>query len=273
MMLEDMGMSNGYPRIHISEENADGIFRRTIYASLQSGRRVSIESNQRAKFALMFSLFDFFIDSNNPSLEGYSFSKKYKKLRFDNDYDLVLRELFRIAKVMRNSLIHNPSSINELEGGIKVAYKFNETNYCLEISSCGLSKFYTLLIMYIRGNLGSGAYFMGITRSLYEVIVNEINVFSDEFLGNLNEPLAGLKINPSNRLVIINAPYIVEKECIKIEFDRINAAAEWEGVDYNIKYKEGNFLIPEESLNNELTINEDVLFNNWEHGSKFPLNI
>lgn len=268
-ILEDIGMSIQYPDISHVSINDDGTNR--VYSTFLSmiGNRISIEQNQSMKFMMIFMLLDFYIDSNYPELEGKSFSQKYRTLPSNNDYNLIIRELYRVAKVIRNSLVHNFSSFNFSDGELKINYNFKNTDFEITISSEALISFYTSIVMYIKGDIGNINYFLGITRSTYQNILFGISNFSDEFGKELNSPSAGLKIKPYSRQLIMNTKYEVRATNIIIDMPR-RLIPEWQGVDFYIEFEKNGLLIPIEALSSELFINKQEAFKDWKYEGPFP---
>lgn len=270
MMLEDSGMFISYPHIRHVTFDEDG--KSTCHMSFccGTGKRVTIEQNQPMKFMMMFTLLDFYIDSNYQKLEGKSFAQKYKNLLPKNDSDLMFRELFRIAKVIRNSLVHNPSSFKISNGEFDISYSFKGTDFCVKISADALTNFYTSLVMYIKGDLGKGNYFIGIMRSIYNNILRGIVCFSDEFGKTLDTPSKGLEIKPYVREILLNPEYTIKEDAhiqIKIA-ERKNS--ERQGMDFYIEHNGEDILVPMEALGPELTINERELLDNWKYEGPFP---
>jgi hypothetical protein len=269
IMLEDIGMSIRYPDIRHVTINKDGGINHYISACLMTGTRVSIEQNQQMKFMMMFTLLDFYIDSNYPDFEGKTFAQKYKDLPSENDFDLMLRELFRIAKVIRNSLVHNPSSFKIFDGKLDISYQFRGTDFVVKMSLDALSSFYTSLVMYTKGDLGKGDYFLGVMRSIYKRILDGVSCFSDEFSSELNTPPIGLKIKPYAREIIMNPEYVFKDSQIQIKIAE-RTAPEWQGSDFYIKHNGYEVLVPMEALGSDLMISETELLNKWKYESSFP---
>jgi len=269
MLLEDCGMSIRYPEIRHVEIDSTGKRTVNMTFSCLAGRRVSIEQNQQMKFLMMFALFDLHIDSNHPQLEGKSFSQKYKSLPRENDYNLILRELYRVSKVIRNSLVHNPSSFKILNGYLDVNYSFKETNFRVKISLDSLNSFYTSLVMYIKGDLGKGNYFLGILRSIYREILEGMSEFADEFEYVLCTPSGGLEILPHVREVILKPEYIITNDYLQIKVNETRAP-EWQGTDFYLVHEEKDILVPKEALDQELKINRRALLDDWKYEGSFP---
>ena len=269
MMLEDMGMSVRYQDIRHVTISEDGTSTTHLEFCCMTGSRVSIEQNQTMKFMMMFTVLDFYIDTKYPNLEGSSFSQKYKRIPHDNDNELMLREIFRVAKVLRNSLVHSPSSFEISSGHLNVNYQFRDTEFFVKMSLDAQRDFYTSIVMYTKGDLGQGSYFLGVMRSVYKSAFSGIVCFSDEFGRQLSHPSEGLEIKPYVREVVMNPDYDVEGGQVKIKFsDR--SSPEWQGMDFYIEHNGNDILVPKEALRSDLTISELDLVNNWRHDSAFP---
>lgn len=267
-MLEDVGMSINYPDIRHVTFDDEGGSTLHCYASCMMGTRVSIEQNQPMKFIMIFTLLDYFIDATYPELEGKSFSQKYKAIPESNDYQLMLRELFRIAKLIRNSLVHNSSSFTIKNEKLDVNYSFRGTKFCLVMSFSALNDFYTAIVMYVKGDLGEGAYFHGIMRSIYSNMISSIDYVSDEFSKEINKPSNELKIMPYVREILINPTHTIRDNKIKFEIDRKHP--EWQGFDVYLKKENNEYLVPMEALNIDKEIDESDLFKNWSYVGPFP---
>ncbi|NWO07305.1 MAG: hypothetical protein HLX50_16925 [Alteromonadaceae bacterium] len=269
MMLEDIGMSVGYPDFHHATVNNDGS--KKVYMKIcdRIGNRVSIEQNQKMKFMMIFAIFDVYIDSCYPELEGLSFSQKYKNIPSDNDMDLMLGQLFRIAKVIRNSIIHSPSSFEFSNSNLNVEYEFRGTNFFVELSFDALNTFYTAIVMYTKGDLGTGNYFLGIMRYVFSNIISGVSRFSDEFGTELKHPDCGIKIKPYLREVVMNTEYELKDGEVKINVDE-SKLSEWQGADFYIERNGEDFLVPIEALRSDLTIEEASLMSKWRYEGSFP---
>jgi hypothetical protein len=215
MMLEDVGMFVRYPDVRQVTLDEDG--KSTVHMSFSSmvGTRVNIEQNQPMKFMIIFALLDFYVDTSHPGMEGLSFSQKYKHLPSHGDFELIFRQLFRMAKLIRNSLVHNSSSFGIGDGHLDVDYTFRGTNFCLNMSTEALIDFYTAIVMFIKGDLGKGDYFLGIMRAIYRNILAGTKRFSDESGSELEECSDGLEIKPYVREIFTNPSYEISKGVIR----------------------------------------------------------
>ena len=265
MLLEDAGMFVGYPDIHWLEQSGMQL----SHISALQGNRISIEQNQHLKLLMIFSLLDFHVDTMHPDMEGKSYRQKYLDLPVNGDYDRMLRELFRVAKVMRNALVHNPSSFTIANNQVAINYTHGKTNFRLNMSLRSLAMFHTSIVMYIRADMGRGNYFLGIMRSIYSDVRLGIKNFNDDLGDKLEAPPPGLKLKWRTRYVHSNARHQISDGRIHILPPK-RELQEWEGLDLHIALNEDDFLIPQEALDQDLSISELEVINNWKRESHFP---
>ncbi|MGZ2744485.1 hypothetical protein [Burkholderia stagnalis] len=269
MLLEDVGMSVRYPEIrHVTLEEGGKITTHMSFSSV-IGTRVSIEQNPQMKFMMIFALLDFHVDATHPGMEGKSYKKKYENLPVNGDFNLIIRQLFRVAKVIRNALVHNPSAFSVGAGHLTVSYSYGGTTFSVKMSAEALANFYTMIVMYLKGDMGKGSYFIGIVRSIYRSFLAGISSFSDEFGSALEKPSAGTEIKPHARQVFLNPEHEAKEGRIRIVIPE-RKIHEWEGMDFHISYNGDDFLIPSEVLDSALSISEHDLVNNWKREGRFP---
>lgn len=269
ILLEDAGMSTRYPDIrHITLE-PDGKSTAHHYSCTMLGKRVNIEQNQPMKFMMLFALLDFHIDTTYPGMEGKNYQEKYKNLPTKGDFDLILSQLFRMAKIFRNALIHNFSSFDISDGYVSVDYTHGKNRYAIKLTWEAWTNLHTAIIMYIKGDMGRGNYFMGIMRSIYADIIAGIESFSDEFSKALKQSSGAINLKPRVRQVLLSPPYETVNRMFRIAIPEPRLS-EWEGLDFYIVRNDVEFLIPREALDEKLSIAEQDLIVNWKREGRFP---
>lgn len=227
----------------------------------------SISNNILLESMIFFSLLDAKIDELHPELESQSFRSRCMSLPRNDDDEIITRELFRILKVLRNATVHSKSSIELINGGIKCSYLNRGTQFELEITRLGLELIYSLIFEILSSKYKKDAYHMGIRRSYYDAIQNELKKFQDDIDDNmaLNNLSNGLRLKRivryritdskyciSNSHLTITRPYVIE------EFVRLHY-----GCDYDLSFDGKNYLVPEECLNTEHSIEISQL-SEWE---------
>ncbi|MGI2146968.1 hypothetical protein [Shewanella frigidimarina] len=269
MLLEDAGLRVGYPSIQYVHLKEDGKKSLCICSSNKLGNRVSIENNHTLKLMILFTLLDFFIDKKHPNLAGKSFASKYKSLPHDCDYDKMLKTIFRIAKLMRNALVHNHEALSFSKDALNITYQFNKTDFNINLNDSALNNFYTAIVMYVKGDLGVGEYFLGIMRSLYNDMIQGITSYSDEFKELMVKINTGLFLLHGSRSIITIDSYNVKDEVISFPFYESDYP-EWRGADFSIKHNGFSLLIPIEALSEKFSILEELALKNWKRGNQFP---
>lgn len=269
MMLEDAGMSIEYPIIRHITPDKDG--NNTMHAkhSCLQGRRVSVEQNQQMIFLMLFTLLDFHVDASNPGLRDKGYREKYVSLPAQGDYNLILRQLFRVAKVIRNALVHNRSSFVISDDQVSVDYKRGKIHFRLNMSRDAFKDFHSAIAMYVRGDMGKGSYFLGIMRSMYASILAGITQFDDEDKCKFDQPTAGIKMKWQVRQIVLHPPYETCGDALRFP-SAARQIAEWEGMDIYIVRSGEEFLVPLEALDENLSITKHDLITNWKREGHYP---
>lgn len=105
-----------HEKCEIGDDKSKTITRSVISSSIPP-KEYSFAVNQSAVFMLL----DAFIDYKHPELMNLSFAAKYKKLPEDSACEKVIKGVFRILRILRNSLIHNIESVNFLDDRINMS--------------------------------------------------------------------------------------------------------------------------------------------------------
>ena len=105
-----------HEKCEIGDDKSKTITRSVISSSIPP-KEYSFAVNQSAVFMLL----DAFIDYKHPELMNLSFAAKYKKLPEDSACEKVIKSVFRILRLVRNSLIHNIKSVNFVDDRINIS--------------------------------------------------------------------------------------------------------------------------------------------------------
>lgn len=210
---------------------------------------------------LVFDLFDTSLDLLSPNLEGLPFDEKYKQLPKNSDGQLILKEIYRILKNIRNTSIHAKSKIyNKQNIFIKNPYKKID----IEITKIGMEYIYTAILYWIKNKHKINKYTESFLRYYFYEINNNIKIFSDKH-GNLNQ------LSNSNGLVLKMHRYKFENPKSSVinnflEIEKYDKLDDFEigkvGIDYVIKLNQQNYLIPSEVLSKENRISLSEI-NDW----------
>lgn len=207
----------------------------------------------------IFSLLDKYILINNDNIyENYSLRKKYIKLASSEDIEIIIKELYRLLKLMRNTVEHSPSKISKLKEGevIEFFYSFKGTDFILRISEYGISLLYSMVIMISQEfsvyNNESRNFHIGILRYYYDnlkQIIDDSCIFKDDIpTKGLLKISNGLRLT-CNRLLIKKPSSQFYKEH-KLKIDRY-ARQGIEKSDYNLIIRENEYIVPDEALDND----------------------
>lgn len=261
MLLEDSGLRLNRPGVTRIELHEDGKRSENVFLSCMSGRRVHIENNPKVKFLLIFSMFDFYIDSKYPELEGKSYSYKYKKLPDGDDFHLIIKELFRIAKLIRNSLVHMPSKFEFQQGRLNINYRFNEVDFSFKIPLDSLTDIYTLIVMFIERMNNETEYFIRIARYMYKNIICDIEEFSDEFKHKLRVANGLLTLVPYHRYRVLETKFEVTEGVLRITESKSikNYIKPYQSYDFCVGLGGDNYIIPLEILDDDFSISINAL--------------
>ena len=187
-------------------------------------KKTEIKNNEVLLVMLLFSMLDAYVDATYPTLEGESFAYKYRNLSSSNDTEIIIREVYRILKILRNASIHSRSNVqrtsnNELYTQYSRTMHNRITNFELKISQMGLELIGTFIMIIITFNQlnRSDSYKLALLRTFYDDIQKEILTISDEFgIDNLSSISEELRLKRGSRFMIMNPRFTKETE-FKIE--------------------------------------------------------
>lgn len=274
MMLEDAGMRVPYPVFRKVTFDSDGVANMKVAIFASNGRRVSIEGNIKLKLLMVFTLLDFYIDEKHPLLCGRSYAQKYRKLPKKNESEVILKEIFRIWKMIRNALIHESSSLTLKNGQLAVNYEYKANknlpsiNYQLKISNASLDSLFTTTLMYVKNQFGNDKYSKGIASYLYSNILAGIGVFTDEFGNKLADVSSVLKLAPYMREIYFN--HIYHNSAGYYTFEKPAHTPNYP-IDFYIEINKKKYIVPSEALDEIFSISQSEIISTWEVTGKLPL--
>ncbi|AST97677.1 hypothetical protein [Shouchella clausii] len=205
---------------------------------------------------LFFTLLDANLDLKYPELSGKSFSHRYRNLPSSNDQEIILKECYRILKLLRNASAHNKNSISYNDEFVCVSYQFGGKDYKLKIKKYGLELIYSCLLkIYLDfDKMLPNEYRTGLARTYYDDILENISLFSDDEDTNL------MSISQENLRIKRNVRYRIKKPEIE-ELNELNGLriittyASNEEImardEFLIEYKNKAYLVPAEVLDND----------------------
>lgn len=210
-----------------------------------------LANNFILQIMIMFSILDAYVDLKHPLLQGKSYRKKYKALPQNTDDEIILKEVFRLFKVLRNASVHSMSSISLANDSVVVSFQHLETNYSLEITKKGVNLLFTYVLDVLRPIKELTPYHLeGLNRKIYDQIINEINTFTDDFGTGLQNISNELRLKRIVRYYVKNPKYLIQNNKIQITsiYELESIVKDYYGVDYFIEINFDKYLIPEEVL-------------------------
>lgn len=232
-----------------------------IYMTTSYNESTHLSINPILSHSIQFSLLDAMIDQEYPALSTRSLNQKYSGLPEESDMEIILKELYRLMRDVRNALTHYGNVIAEdVKGGFSFNYTFHNTEHRLNWTKRMQQLSYSLLIYFADSNFPGGypkAYREGFMRTLYDALKREVDGegnLNDEASKNqpsLKDIPAGLRLSFGNRYRIMNPKYTQRGKMLEIEMFKKKTTQEKYSADYLIKIGEKEYLIPAEEMSQE----------------------
>ncbi|MEJ2899705.1 hypothetical protein [Acinetobacter sp. NS-4] len=232
-----------------------------------------IETVPYTKFICIFSLLDFYVDKrisvyiNNHELDkALTYKEKYKKLKNNQSTasDKILTEIYRLAVFIRNNITHRIENVLFSETSIKVTYNLE----ILEMPKSVLNIFYGIINIYLRHNQHiNHVYILGILGKLFNDLKRGITSFKD----NYNQPLENVSIDyllDENRNIHTNVRYKIEGD--QITFTNLSLRSDYRATDLPIILDNIEYLIPQESLDEQNSISLEKIRDHWKYCLNLP---
>lgn len=242
--IEEIELVDNGKRMHMTIEDYLGM------------GRLNLDEHFLIQSIIFFTLLDNYIDQEDPSLIGESFGKKCKCYSPSNYIGSIAKELFRIMKIIRNSVVHT-RSITSKENGISINYTFNKTNFKLKCSKYCIELVYSITFLIFDNEFVSDYQMEKSLIAMYSDLLNGIEEFNDEF-GDLNHSLVSNHINYKwkRRYLVKNPRYEIKNQNIIVE--KVEHSSIIDSCDYLVEYEDIQYLIPEEVIdeNRIIAIND-----------------
>lgn len=214
------------------------------------GEQQTLSENTLLQSIIVFSLLDVYVDGKYPNLEGNTFKYKYENLPSNTDEELILKNVYRIFKTLRNSIVHNVSSATINNGNIHISYNFRNTTFELECDDKSMLYLYTLVYM-ITNDLASSYREKSYLRTFYSLLSSNIRLL-DEISTGLDSLQDNFIFNSLYRLEInltedyfelLNGNLVLKNDYLKGKRSQPGSRA-----DVSVNLNNQNYLIPEEAL-------------------------
>lgn len=233
---EDKGSTHNFPIISLASQYSIGAF---------------------LKHIMIHSLLDAVFESEYPQIENKGYVDKYKALPEENNYDIAVKETYRILTMVRNVITHNKSKLSFADGRLVCSYerkmRNRETPISLDISISGLEVLYSIAVMRSKLKGEVDRYHQLMIAAMYNTAVTKVVDFQDECLQSTGIPLRTICIS---RKVRWNRRYRVTSPEFEIQGDNIRFTKfivsepeqGWAGDEYLFSENGSDYIIPGEFL-------------------------
>lgn len=221
------------------------------------------------KHTLIHSLLDAVFESENPHMENQGYVTKYKALPEENNYEIAVKETYRILTMVRNVITHNKSKLSFANGRLVCSYekigpKKQEIPIRLDITLGGLEVLYSIAVMRskLRGQVDH--YHQLMISAMYRTAVNKVTDFQDEYRHSTGIPLRTVCISQQigwNRRYRVTSPeFQVEGDNIRFKKFIVSEQEQgWAGDEYLFSENGSDYVIPGEFLDGAGSIDRKEL--------------
>ena len=195
----------------------------------------------------VFRLLDIFIDTKYPNLGGQTFSRKYQNLPSSTCREIILKELYRIMKLIRNAVVHPHSSLYISDNTINISYNYKNTNF--QLATGKLNLVYTLSVLLVKYVGCEAKYIDGFLCGYYNEIFSNIRI-SDENGSSLHSlPLQCSAFTKRIRNIVLDPEIYFRNNHIRITFfDLPEQETAYSTCDYLVSLNGQYYIVPEEIL-------------------------
>jgi len=222
--------------------------KRTMHMFLEgSSGGLRIKDNFILQVMIFFGLIDAHIDLHNPDMEGAGFLTKYKKLSAGNDYSIMIKEIFRLLRILRNSAIHSRTAISVDNNKIEAATDDSK----LHLRIAGLELIYTFVMLLIKESNSSEEHKTSLLRTYFDDIRKAIILLQDPLGNNFADISKAPRLkrgvryrvqNPVYKIDGVSQTLLIKKHVLK------DSEAEYADYEYVLKIDNTSYLIPNEIL-------------------------
>ncbi|MEL7896055.1 hypothetical protein [Vreelandella neptunia] len=240
-----------YPDIVPTKINEEGNQHHSHSFSIRMSEN-KIRGNEFLVRLLLFSALDALIDIKNPHLEGESFRQRYLGLPNSTEREIVLREVYRITKNIRNTMVHNLGKISIVDAGYQINYKKGKTIHSMTYGRKAITLLNTITIILIRNQNADDLYINNYITSYYQDLKSHILSFSDDISSPLATIHPKVKIKTRRRYRVEVPENCWDSETETYHIRRASLADEETGSasdEFMIKHEDGISLIPGEVIN------------------------
>lgn len=226
------------------------------------------------KHTLIHSLLDAVFESENPRLENKGYVSKYKSLPEGNDYEMAVKETYRILTLLRNVITHNKSRLASNVGRLVCSYekigpKKQVIPIYLDASYDSLEILYSIALMRSKLKGSVDRYHQLMISAMYSTAVAQVAEFSDEYKASSGIGLKAVcldrQIKWNRRYRVVSPEFAIHND--RIKFSKITVGEPWAGAEYVFTDGASSYVVPGEFLDEDGYIPmKDVLL--WESVNK-----
>lgn len=206
--------------------------------------RSNLADNLILQLMLFFGIIDAKIDTIYPALEDERFNKKYNALPQNNDFEVILKELYRMLILLRNASVHNKEALSIHNNEIVCTSGIKE----FTLTRLGLEFIYTVVFLIINPLTTNQEYNLGILRRYYDEIITNVIVFKDANGEGLSDISNEIRLQFVVRYEIKNPTYSLDENTLTI-FKPYDTGSKNYGTDYFIHIEGQDYVVPSEALN------------------------
>ncbi len=200
-----------------------------------------------------YNLLDVLVDNILPnSLRGKSLAERYKKLSSGTDSEIILKEIYRVMKIVRNAAEHERDSINiDENNNYSISYTYRRTLFELKIKQDKLVYIFMIILIFANLENKINSYILGFLRTYYDII-REVLSIKDEFVSSLPHLHSiteeGLRLKAIRRSRVVKPIYWIEDNFLKIKRKKMPRGDNINFPEYLVLINNKLYLIPEEIL-------------------------
>ena len=230
---------------------------------------IGLDADRFLKIEDYFDILDSYIDTQNPSMTGLGFHKKYKLLPEKTTLDKVIKNTYLVEKIIRNAAVHHQQIAKE-KGLISLDYKDKQGNtFVLQIMQSAFELLNKLICNYIYlREFGYSAAYCGVLLTpMYNRAVDEILKIEAGDISRVDKVSYknGCSRISFRRYICRKIPFEVQEKSLQILIDdSFIEDKENTPIDFELIYEKKLYVVPVEELNQ----NKRIAFENLQKFAK-----
>jgi len=217
------------------------------------------------RHTIIHSLLDAVFESENPDLEDKGYVFKYKSLPEQNNYEIAVKETYRILTMLRNVITHNKSQLSWIDERLVCSYKTKrKTPIHLDITADGLSILYGIALMRSKLKGEVDRYHQIMVAAMYNSAVACVAEFKDEYRADKGVELRKVSLDRpirwERRYRVESPEFVVQGDNLKFSIYDVTEPGRSPGGDEYLFDLDGcEYLVPGEFLDFDGTISKSEL--------------